>query len=112
VKFSFVEAPAFTRHLPDYMDDDEYRALQDALIKNPDIGDTIQATGGLHKLRWRDHRRGKGKRSGLRIIYYYIEKERLIWLFTLYSKDEAADLTADQKRAIKQAIKAEIKTRK
>ncbi len=42
-----------------------------------------------------DTRRGKGKRGGLRVIYYYLSAEHQIWFFTLYDKDEAADLTTE-----------------
>jgi hypothetical protein len=39
-------------------------------MKSPDAGDVIEGTGGLRKLRFADLRRGKGKRGGLRVIYY------------------------------------------
>jgi hypothetical protein len=67
----FVEAPAFTRHVSDYLGDDEYQALQNQLAANPEVGDLMPGTGGFRKLRWTDPRRRKGKRGGLRIIYYY-----------------------------------------
>ncbi len=67
----FIEAPAFTRHLSDYLNDDGYRELQAKLAANPDLGDVMPGTGGFRKMRWADARRGKGRRGGLRIIYYY-----------------------------------------
>lgn len=67
----FIEAPAFTRYVAQYLDDDEYRLLQNRLAINPDLGDVMPGTGGFRKLRWADPRRDKGRRSGLRIIYYY-----------------------------------------
>jgi len=65
----FIEAPAFTQLLADYLGDDDYRALQLHLARNPEAGDVIPGTGGFRKLRWADRRRGKGKRGGLRVIY-------------------------------------------
>jgi hypothetical protein len=65
----FIEAPAFTRHLRDYLIDDGYSALQAKLAANPEFGDLIPGTGGFRKMRWADSRRGKGRRGGLRIIY-------------------------------------------
>lgn len=62
----FVEAPAFTRHLSDYLTDDGYRELQNRLAAQPDSGDVIPGTGGFRKLRWRDSRRQKGGRGGLK----------------------------------------------
>lgn len=56
----------------------------------------------------RPPRRGKGKRSGLRVIYYYLSADHQIWFFTLYDKDEAADLTAEEKKVLKKAIQAEL----
>ena len=107
----FFEAPAFTRHVPHYLADDGYRALQGELAANPDLGDLMPGTGGFRKLRWADPRRGKGRRGGLRVIYYYFPAEQQIWLMTLYDKDEAADLTPKEKRALKAAIEIELQAR-
>ena len=93
----FVEAPPFTRHLSEYLSEDGYKDLQSRLAANPDLGDLMQGTGGFRKLRWADARRGKGRRGGLRIIYYHFLSDHQIWLMTLYNKDEASDLTAQQK---------------
>ena len=87
-------------------------ALQNFLIKRPDAGDPIQDTGGLRKLRFADARRRKGKRSGLRIIYYWWVTGSQFWLFTLYDKDEMADLTAQQRKTLKAMIKAEREARR
>jgi len=107
----FIEAPAFTRYLSRYLTDDEYRRLQNHLAGNPDSGDVMPGSGGFRKLRWRDPRRGKGRRGGLRIIYYYFPAEQQIWLMTLYDKNEAADLTPKEMKALKNAIEAEVKAR-
>lgn len=107
----FFETPLFTRLLPDYLDDDGYRRLQKALLENPEKGDVTAGTGGFRKLRWQDPRRGKGKRGGLRVVYYYLTADRQIWLFTIYDKDELADLSAHEKRALKKAIQAELAAR-
>jgi hypothetical protein len=69
VEATFIELPAFERHREDYLDDNGFRALQNLLMKHPEAGDLIPDTGGLRKLRFRDVRRGKGKRGGLRVIY-------------------------------------------
>jgi mRNA-degrading endonuclease RelE of RelBE toxin-antitoxin system len=93
------------------LDDDGYRRLQKALLENPEKGDPMQGTGGFRKLRWQDSRRGKGKRGGPRVIYCYLTADRQIWLSTIYDKDELADLSADEKRALKKAIQAELAAR-
>lgn len=112
MKLVFFETPLFTRLLTDYIDDDEYRELQKALMENPELGDVMPATGGFRKVRWEDKRRGKGKRSGLRVIYYYLMADHQIWFFTVYGKDEAADLTQDEKKALKKAIQVELAARR
>lgn len=107
----FIEAPVFTRHIADYLDDNSYRELQARLAENPEAGDVMPGTGGFRKIRWKDPRRGKGRRGGLRIIYFYFESQQQIWLMTLYDKSEAADLTAQQKKMLAAAIAAELKAR-
>jgi hypothetical protein len=71
----------------------------------------MPGTGGFRKLRWADPRRGKGRRGGLRVIYYYFQGERQIWLITLYDKDEAPDLTPKERQALKSAIESEPRAR-
>ena len=108
----FVEAPAFSRYREGYLDDEEFRELQEALAANPEEGDLIPGAGGIRKLRWRDSRRGKGKRGGLRIIYYCFLSDDEIWLLTLFDKDEASDLTKDEKAQLRRALEAERAARK
>ena len=51
----------------------------------------MPSTGGFRKMRWADARRGKGRRGGLRIIYYHFKSDHQIWLMTVFDKDEASD---------------------
>ena len=112
MKAVFVELPAFDRHRAEYLDDDNFRSLQNLLMRNPLAGDLMPDTGGLRKLRYADTRRGKGKRGGLRIIYYWWVPGFQFWLFTLYDKDEMTDLTPQQRKALKAMIKAELEARR
>jgi hypothetical protein len=112
MKALFVELPAFARFRNDYLDDEGFRGLQTAMISNPEAGDVIEGTGGLRKLRHADPRRGKGKRGGLRVIYYWWNGERQFWLFTLYDKDELKDLSSQEKKALKSMLKAELEMRR
>jgi mRNA-degrading endonuclease RelE of RelBE toxin-antitoxin system len=86
----FIEAPIFSRLVYDYLTEDEYAALQWALTINPESGRLIPGSGGLRKLRWAG--KGKGKRGGLRIIYYWQSNDGEIWLLTLYAKNEAENI--------------------
>jgi len=107
----FVELPPFSRFRRDYLDDDAFRRLQELLLAEPLAGDVIQGTGGLRKVRFADSRRQKGKRGGLRVIYYFWHEGGQFWLFTLYDKDEAADLTAAERKAVKALLDAELVAR-
>ena len=80
-------------------------------MKSPAAGDPIEGTGGLMKLRYPDVRRGKGKRGGLRVVYFWWPRERQFWLFTLYDKDEASDLTDEERRQLKRWLKLELEAR-
>jgi hypothetical protein len=110
--YQFVEAPAFSRYREDYLDDDGLRELQTALSKNPEAGDIIRDAGGIRKLRWRDTRRGKGKRGGLRIIYYSFLKDGDIWLLAIYDKSEVSDLSKHDRDQLKRALESERAARK
>lgn len=100
----FVELPPFERHRAEYFTDDEFRVFQQMLLKNPLCGDVIQHTGGLRKVRFGDARRHKGKRGGIRVIYYwYLEKSHFL-LFTLYDKDQKDDLTKAQRDILREML--------
>jgi hypothetical protein len=108
----FVELPPFERLRSAYLDDEAYREMQLSLMTDPTAGDVIQGTGGLRKLRWTDKRRGKGKRGGLRIIYYYWVSGLEFWLFTLYDKNEMSDLSKKDRATLEALLKNELKARK
>ena len=86
----FVETSEFTKHLPAHLDDDSYAALQAFLSKDPSAGNVIRGSGGIRKIRWRS--KGRGKRGGIRIIYYWLVAEDHIYLLTLYGKGVKEDL--------------------
>ena len=101
----FVELPGFSDWRDDYFEsDDEFALLQIGLAQNPTAGDVIPGCGGLRKLLWRDPRRGKGKRGGLRIIYLLVPEAQAIAFAWVYDKNEAEDLTAAQKREAQQFV--------
>lgn len=81
------------------------------LLANPHAGDVIEGTGGLRKIRQADARRGKGKRGGLRVIYYWWLAGAQFWLFTVYDKDQADDLTAEQRKTLKRLLEYELQNR-
>ncbi len=112
MKAVFIELPAFERQRADYLDDDGFQHLQQILMANPVAGDVIEGSGGLRKLRFGDARRAKGKRGGLRVIYYFWTGGPEFWLFTLYDKNEAVDLTTRQRSLLKERLKSELRMRR
>ncbi|MEA9391729.1 toxin [Acerihabitans sp. TG2] len=97
----FIELPPFQNHRAEYLTDEEFSQLQQLLLANPACGDVIQHTGGLRKVRFADARRGKGKRGGIRVIYYWWTEHAHFLLFTLYDKNEAADLSPQQRTMLR-----------
>ena len=102
----FIETPVFTRDLPSVMDDDDYQALQVALLMRPTIGRAIPGTGGLRKARWT--LRGKGKRGGCRIIYYWDEASETCYMLYTYRKSRQEDLSAQQLRQLRRFVREEF----
>jgi mRNA-degrading endonuclease RelE of RelBE toxin-antitoxin system len=94
----FVETSLFTKLLPGYLEDGEYRELQAYLIRNPDAGPIIRSSGGVRKVRWSAGSRGKS--GGVRVIYYWVNAADQIFLLTLYGKNEKADLSATDLRQV------------
>jgi hypothetical protein len=81
-------------------------------VELPGKGEVIEGSGGLRKLRSPDPRRGKGKRGGLRLIYFWWEAGRQFWLFTLYGKAEMDDLSAREKGLLRDMLKRELDARR
>jgi hypothetical protein len=102
---TFVETKLFTELVLDYLSDDEYAAMQQFLVVHPEAGDVIPASGGVRKLRWGVA--GRGKRGGLRVIYFLRRRNDEVWMLTLYAKNVADNIPAKVLKKIKEAIDGE-----
>lgn len=100
--FSFVESKLFTRLVGDYLGDDEYSKLQATLAEEPERGAIVPGSGGVRKLRWAQP--GRGKRGGIRVIYYAKTHEGVIWMLTIYAKNEEQNIPAHVLRKIKEEL--------
>jgi mRNA-degrading endonuclease RelE of RelBE toxin-antitoxin system len=98
-----IETPIFTRKIKDVLSDDEYSKLQWALVINPEAGAVIAGSRGLRKLRWVVP--GKGKRGGLRVIYYWYVRDEKMYMLFVYKKKEQDDLTAKQIKILNEYVK-------
>jgi len=100
--FSFIETRLFTKLVLDYLSDEEYSALQEALMRAPEAGPVIPGSGGVRKLRWGAP--GRGKRGGYRVIYYVRRAHGVIWLLTMYPKNVAENIPAHVLRQIAKEV--------
>ena len=98
----FVETTVFTRQVLALLDDDELAALQVQLSRAPKSGAVIPGTGGLRKVRWSCH--GRGKRGGVRVIYYHFDQRGQIAMLLIYDKSAADDMFPEQKRLLKAIV--------
>jgi hypothetical protein len=103
----FVETRQFTARVLTLLTDEEYRELQAELSNRPDAGAVIPGTGGLRKLRF--GLAGRGKRGGVRTVYYWARAQSTILLLFLFAKNERDDLTVAQRRALRKVVEAEYR---
>jgi hypothetical protein len=89
----------------EYLSDDEYATVQQSLVVNPEAGDVIPGSGGVRKLRWGVA--GRGKRGGIRVIYFLRLAHGEIWMLTLYAKNVSDKIPATVLKKIKEEIDAE-----
>jgi hypothetical protein len=99
---SFIETKLFTRLVEQYLTDEEYSSLQRELIENPEAGLVIPGSGGVRKMRW--GMAGRGKRGGLRVIYFLRTRQGQVWMLTLYPKNVADNIPAHVLKQIKDEI--------
>jgi mRNA-degrading endonuclease RelE of RelBE toxin-antitoxin system len=100
-----IETPVFTRQVTSELDPDEYRQFQLALLTRPEAGRVIRHSGGLRKMRWGAP--GRGKRGGVRVIYYWKSQDDRIYLLFLYPKNVQSDLTASQLKILRNLVSDE-----
>ncbi|MCC6132961.1 MAG: type II toxin-antitoxin system RelE/ParE family toxin [Acidobacteria bacterium] len=100
-----IESAVFTRQIRRLMSDDELARFEALLVESPDSGDVIPEGGGLRKIRWTG--KGRGKRGGTRIIYFWVVCASRIHLLLASSKNEKDDLNAQELKAIRAIVEGE-----
>ena len=99
----FIETPTFTRLLTELLTDDDYTALQNVLVVNPERGDIIKGSGGIRKLR--HALPGRGKSGGVRVIYYWLRDDSQIFMLLIYPKSKKDDLTDQETALLREFVK-------
>ncbi len=102
-----IETSIFTKQVKELMTDEVYRELQNTLVAYPESGKLIQGSGGLRKIRWGIA--GKGKRGGVRAIYYFANSKNQIFMLMVYAKNERSNLTKEQLSLLKKVVEREFK---
>lgn len=104
--FEFIESPVFTAHVNDYLNDEEFAALQEHLCETPDAGDLVRGSGGVRKLRWA--RAGTGKSGGVRVCYYARLRKGQILLLVIYAKSARDSMPASVLKALREELEHDI----
>ena len=97
---TFMESPLFTRLVYDYLTDEEYAAVQKQIMERPK-DPVVPGSGGVRKKRWSQP--GRGKRGGVRVIYY-VHSAHMIWMLTIYAKSEESNIPGHVLKRIREAL--------
>ena len=103
-----VETPFYLRKAAGLLDDEEREHLIVFIGSSPEAGDVVPESGGVRKIRWAA--KGKGKRGGVRVIYYFHNETIPLFLLTVYAKNQKANLTKAERNELKQLVPLLVKT--
>ena len=106
MQLTFIETKTFTRKLFKIWDENLYFELQDMLLENPNLGDLIPHGEGLQKVRWKAE--GRGRRGGVRIIYFWAVRRDIILFLDVFPKNVKADLSRDELKSLAAIRREEI----
>lgn len=106
--YTLIEAPLFSKLVYDYLSDEEYAEFQKYLVQHPEAGDVVPGSGGVRKVRWAQ--RGRGKRGGVRVIYFNRLRKGEIWLLVIYAKSKQENAPPHILKAMKEEIESESST--
>lgn len=98
----FVRLPSFERSAAGLLEEEDVRALEMTLLKDPRAGAVVPGGAGIRKVRVGFD--GRGKRGGGRVIYLYVEVRRKIYLLLAYPKNEQANLTPLQQKRVRELV--------
>jgi hypothetical protein len=103
--YRFVDIASFTADWADLgLGDDELRALEDEIARNPTRAPVVPGGGGARKTRRPDPVSGKGKSGGYRVLYAFLPAYGTILLIAAWPKAEREDLERDDYKTIGKII--------
>lgn len=97
--YEFIELDPFSAVRDNLFSEEEYLAFQWYLMEHPEAGDVIPGTDGCRKIRW--GLANKGKRGGIRIIYFLRNERGQIFLVYAYAKKDHADVSHNFLKTLK-----------
>jgi hypothetical protein len=95
---TIAELPEYIRRSEKLLDEEERNGIIDYLAVHHTAGDIMKGTGGIRKLRW--SRKGKGKRGGVRVIYYFFKETAPLFLLTVFGKNEKDNLSKAERNEL------------
>lgn len=98
-----AETRMFQRKVSKWLSEQEREDLITYLAEHPSAGVIMEATGGIRKLRWA--RTGGGKSGGIRVIYYFHDESMPLYLFTVFGKNEKANLSKEERNLLANVVK-------
>ena len=100
----FVEVPLFTRRWAEIgLGNEELKALQIMLLKNPEAGPVMEGTGGIRKVRF--PLENKGKSGSVRVCYTDFSDYEVTFLITAFTKKTQENLSDVEKNTLKKLVK-------
>ncbi len=100
--YTVIETPTFARLAADYWTEEERSTFISYIAVNPEAGDVVPGSGGVRKVRWGYV--GRGKRGGVRVIYFNRLSHGEIWLLLIYGKSATENIPSHVLRRIKEEI--------
>ena len=103
-----VETPFFLRKASALLAEEERSELIVFLGMNPEAGAVVPDAGGVRKVRWAAQ--GRGKRGGVRVVYYFHSETFPLFLLTVYAKNQKANLTKAERQEFKKLVPLLVRT--
>jgi len=105
MQLTFVQLSRFAARWSQLrLNDDDLRALEQMLLRNPSAGAVVAGTGGLRKVRFAPPSRHVGKSGAFRVGYAYFRVVDTVYLLAIYPKNEQANLTHTEKAEARKLI--------
>ena len=100
--YTVIETPTFVRLAGEYWNDEDRSGFINFIAGDPEAGDVVPGSGGVRKVRWGNA--GRGKRGGVRVIYFNRLANGEIWLLLVYGKSVRENIPAHILLQIKEEI--------